>query len=90
MLYEVITNNARIGGKLDLSSTEQSRFTTKRVIRLEGAQIDGSVNLAGAALDGGGEPALSARSMVVGGNVDLVPAAGHRFEAIGEVRNNFV
>jgi len=78
-------NNARIGGKLDLSSTEQSRFTTKRVIRLEGAQIDGSVNLAGAALDGGGEPALSARSMVVGGNVDLVPAAGHRFEAIGEV-----
>ena len=35
-------------------------------------------------LDGRGEPALSARSAIVGGNVELEPAAGHRCEIIGE------
>lgn len=78
-------NNARIGGKLELSSTAQSRFSAAGVVRLEGAHIDGDVSFAGAELDGGGAPALSARSAVVGSNVDLRAAAGYRFEARGEV-----
>jgi len=78
-------NNARIGGKLDLSSTDQSRFSAAGIIRLDGAHIDGDVSLAGACLDGCGAPALSAGSITVGGNLDLRPAAGHRFHATGEV-----
>lgn len=78
-------NNARLGGKLDLSSTDSSRFTAAGIIRLDGARIDGDVSLAGALIDGRGAPALSARSATVGSNVDLGPAAGHRCEARGEV-----
>jgi hypothetical protein len=77
-------NNARIGGKLDLSSTNTSRFTAARTVRLDGAQIDGSICLKGALLDGHGAPALSARSAIVGSNVELEPAAGHRCEINGE------
>jgi hypothetical protein len=78
-------NNARIGGKLDLSSSDRSRFSATGTVRLDGARVDGDVSLAGALLDGCGAPALSARSIMVGSNVNLVPAAGHRFEANGEV-----
>ena len=78
-------NNARIGGKLDLSSTGQSRFTASHIVRLDGARIEGDVSLAGALLDGRGVPAFSGRSITVGSNVDLRPAFGHRFEATGEV-----
>ncbi|MEE4161400.1 MAG: hypothetical protein V2I25_02765 [Woeseiaceae bacterium] len=78
-------NNARIGGKLDLSSIEGSRFTAYHVVRLDGARIEGDVSLAGALLDGCGDAALSGQSIVVGSNVDLRPAHGHRFEAAGEV-----
>jgi hypothetical protein len=78
-------NNARIGGRLDLSSTDQSRFTAAGIIRLDGARVDGDLSLAGASLDGRGAPAVSGRSIMVGSNVDLRPACGHRFEAIGEV-----
>jgi len=77
--------NARIGGKLDMSSTDQSRFTAAGVVRLDGARIDGDVSLAGALLDGHGAPAVSARSIIVGSNVNLRPASGYRFEANGEV-----
>jgi hypothetical protein len=77
-------NNARVGGKLDLSSTGHSRFSTASLVRLDGAQVDGNITLCGARLDGGG-PALSARSAIVGGNIELLPVAGHRFESIGEV-----
>jgi len=78
-------NNARIGGRLVLCTTNGSRFSAAGTVRLDGAQVDGNITLAGALLDGRGEPALSARSMIVGGNVGLEPAAGHRCEAIGEV-----
>lgn len=78
-------NNARIGGRLDLSSTNRSRFTAACTIRLDGAQIDGSISLAGALLDGRGAPALSARSVIVGSNIEFKPAAGHRCEIYGEV-----
>ncbi len=78
-------NNARIGGKLSLSSTERSRFSASGTVRLDGARIEGDLSLSGALLDGCGEAALSARSATVGRNVDLNPAAGHRCEAIGEV-----
>jgi len=78
-------NNARIGGRLALCSSSSSRFTADGTIRLDGAQIEGDVTLAGARLDGRGEPALSARSAIVGGNVELTPAFGHRCEATGEV-----
>ena len=78
-------NNARVGGKLDLSSTEQSRFIACAAIRLDGAHIDGDVSFAGAQLDGCGDAAVTARSTTVGSNVDLRPAFGHRFDATGEV-----
>ena len=78
-------NNAHIGGKLDLSSTERSRFHAASLVRLDGARVDGTVALAGALIDGGGGPALSARSASIGSNVELVPAGGHRFESRGEI-----
>jgi hypothetical protein len=78
-------NNARIGGKLDLSSTERSRFTATATVRLDGARVEGGIFMSGALLDGDGEPALSARSIIVGSDVGLKPAAGYRFEASGEV-----
>lgn len=78
-------NNARIGGRLELSATGKSRFTATGTVRLDGARIDGSVSLDGALLDGCGAAALSARSIAVGGNVDLQTAHGHRCEAAGEV-----
>jgi hypothetical protein len=43
------------------------------------------VSFAGGLLDGSGDAALSARSIIVGGNVDLGSANGHRCEARGEV-----
>lgn len=78
-------SNARIGGRLVLSSTQASRFTTAGTLRFDGAQVDGSVTLAGALLDGRDQPAVSARSTIVGGNVSLEPAAGFRCEVFGEV-----
>ncbi|HNP36102.1 MAG TPA: hypothetical protein PKK10_09635 [Woeseiaceae bacterium] len=78
-------NNAHIGGKLDLSSNKGSRFSATGTIRLDGAHVDGDVSLAGALLDGRGEPALSARSINIGGNMRLKPAAGNRCEATGEI-----
>ncbi len=80
----VYLNNARLGGKLELSSTENSRFSATGTIRLDGARVEGSIRLGGALLDGG-VPALSARSVTVGGNIDLSPAGGYRFEANGSV-----
>jgi len=78
-------NHARVGGKLDLSSTKNSRFSANGTVRLDGARVDSDVSLLGARLDGRGDPALSARSAIVGGNVDLSPMAGQRSEAFGEV-----
>ena len=78
-------NNARVGGKLDLSSTARSRFTATGEIRLEGARIDGDLSFAGALLEGSGVPAVSARSVTVGSNVDLRSSCGQRFDARGEV-----
>lgn len=78
-------SNARISGKLLLSSTGTSRFQATGTVRLDGAQIEGDVSLAGAKLDGGGAAALSARAISAGNDVDLVTAAGHRFESHGEV-----
>ena len=78
-------NNARIGGRLILGSTHGGRFSAAGTVRLDGAQVEGDVTLDGALLDGRGESALSARSIIVGGNVSLEPAGGHRCEANGEV-----
>jgi uncharacterized protein YjbI with pentapeptide repeats len=78
-------SNARLGGKLNLSATDESRFSAVGTIMLDGVRVDGDVSLAGALLDGRGEPALSARAMTVGGNVDFGPAAGHRCDITGEV-----
>ena len=77
--------HAKIGGKLDLSSNRDSRFTAMGTIRLDGAKVGGDVSLAGAVLDGRGAAALSARSTIIGTNADLGPGAGHRFEARGDV-----
>ena len=77
--------NARIGGKLDLSSTARSRFSANGTIRFDSAQVDGEVSLVGARLDGRQDIALSGRSIIVGGNVDLSTAEGFRFDADGEV-----
>ena len=78
-------SNARVGGRLAVSSTAQSRSTMHGTVRLDGVRVDGDVCLDGAFVDGRGDTALNARSMIVGGNVDLGWGAGHRFEALGEV-----
>ena len=78
-------SNARIGGRLVLGSTPGSRFSAAGTVRLDGAQVDGNISVAGALLDGRDEAALSARSLIVGGNVSLEPAGGYRCEAFGEV-----
>jgi hypothetical protein len=81
----IYLKHARIGGKLDLSSTAISRFTATGTIQLDGAEVGGDLSLAGAKLDGCGAPAFCARSAVIGSNVELKVSAGHRFEANGEV-----
>jgi hypothetical protein len=78
-------SNARIGGRLAISSTAQARSTMNGTVRLDGSRVDGDVSLDGAFIDGRGDASLNARSMIVGGNVDLGGACGHRFEALGEV-----
>jgi hypothetical protein len=78
-------SNARIGGRLAVSATAQSRSTMHGIVRMDGARVDGDVCLDGALIDGRGDTALNARSMSVGGNVDLGWANGQRFEARGEV-----
>ncbi len=78
-------NHARVGGKLDLSSTATSRFTAVSTVRLDGAHVDSDVSLAGASLDGAGAAALSARAISVGNNVDLNSIGERRFEAVGEI-----
>ena len=81
----IYLNHARVGGRLDLSSTHNSRFSAAGTIRLDGAHVDGTVSAAGALLDGRGQAALSARSAIVGGNVRFGLAAGNRCEVSGEV-----
>ena len=78
-------SNARIGGRLVARSTTQARATMKGIVRLDGVRVDGDVGLEGALIDGRGDAAINARSMTVGGNVDLGWAGGCRFEALGEV-----
>jgi len=78
-------SNARIGGRLLLGSSPHARFVAHGAVTLDGARIEGDVSLAGARLDGQAGNALSARSVVVGGNFNLTPHGSERFEAYGEV-----
>lgn len=78
-------NNSRIGGQLLLRSSASSRFQSRGTVRLDGAKVEGNVSFEGALLDGAGDRALQAYSIVVGGNVLLDPAFGHRCETLGEV-----
>ncbi len=78
-------SNARIGGRLAIGSTAQARAAMNGIVRLDGARVEGDVCLEGAHVDGHGDTAVSARSMIVGGNVDFGWAGGYRFEALGEV-----
>ena len=78
-------NHAHIGGRLLLSATPNARFETSGSVRLDGTRIDSSVELHGALLRDCDETALSMRSAVIGGNVELRPGHGHRCEVHGEV-----
>jgi len=78
-------SNSRIGGQLLLRSSASSRFESRGTVRLDGARVEGNVSFEGALLDGAGDRALQAYSIVVGGNVVLDPAFGHRCETVGEV-----
>jgi hypothetical protein len=78
-------NHARIGGRLLMSATEQSRFECNGSIKLDGARIDGNTELHGARLRSDQQAALTARSAEFGGNVELLPAHGQRCEVSGEV-----
>ena len=78
-------NHARIGGRLLLSATSHARLETSGSVRLDGARIDGSVELHGALLQGRDGAAFSAQSATVGGNVELRPIHGYRCEVYGEV-----
>jgi hypothetical protein len=77
-------NHAHIGGRLLLSATPRSRFEANGGVRLDGARIDGRAELHGALLLANGQPALSARSSIFGGNLELLPGHGHRCEVHGE------
>lgn len=81
----VYLHHARIGGRLLLSATPLGRFQTRGSVRLDGARINGSVELHGALLQGCDQAALSARSANIGGNVELKLGQGHRCEVHGEV-----
>ena len=79
-------SNARIGGSLRLDASPRRRFVARGTVWLDGARITGNVRMNGASLDGIGAPCLSARSAVIGGNLDLVMSdADDRFEAQGEI-----
>ena len=78
-------NHARVGGRLLLSATPQGRFEANGGVSLDGAHIDGSVQLHGALLRDCDAAAFSARSAVVGGNMELLPGQGHRCEVHGEI-----
>ena len=78
-------NHARIGGRLLLSATSQGRFETGGSVRLDGARIGSSVELHGALLQDCCDPAFSARSALIGGNLELLPGHGHRCEVHGEI-----
>jgi hypothetical protein len=78
-------NHARIGGRLLMSASENSRFDCSGSIKLDGARIEGNTELHGARLQGDHQAALTARSAVFGGNLELLPAHGHRCEVSGEV-----
>ena len=81
----VYLNHAHIGGRLLLAATANARFETRGSVKLDGAHISSSVLLHGALLRDCEESALSARSAVIGGNMELLPAHGHRCEVQGEV-----
>lgn len=81
----VYLNHARVGGRLLLSATPNARFETGGSVRLDGAHIDSSVELHGALLRDCEEAALSARSAIIGGNVEMLPGQGYRCEVYGEV-----
>ncbi len=78
-------NHAHIGGRLLMSATPRSRFEACGSVRLDGARVDGSVELHGAQLRDCGDCALSARSATIGGNLELMPGQGYRCEVAGEV-----
>jgi hypothetical protein len=78
-------NHARIGGRLLMSATPQGRFETGGSVRLDGARIGSDVELHGALLQDCCDPALSARSAHIGGNLELMPGQGYRCEVFGEV-----
>jgi len=81
----VYLNHAHIGGRLRMSATPRGRFESRGSVSIDGARIDGKVELHGALLDDYEEPALSARSAIIGGNLELLPGQGHRCEVHGEV-----
>jgi len=81
----VYLNHAHIGGRLRMSATPRGRFESRGSVSFDGARIDGNVELHGALLDDYEEPALSARSAVIGGNLELLPGQGHRCEVYGEI-----
>src|SRR5262245_57806543 len=78
-------SNARVGGRLAISATAQVRSTMNGIVRLDGARVDGDVCIEGALIDGRGDAAVNARSMIVGGNVNFGWSGDCRFEALGEV-----
>lgn len=78
-------NHAHIGGRLVMSATPRGRFETSGSVRIDGARIDGNAELHGALLTSCDDDALSARSATFGGNLELLPGHGYRFEVYGEV-----
>lgn len=78
-------NHANIGGRLLLSATPNGRLEANGSVRLDGARIESNLELHGALLRDLDESALSVRSAIIGGNVELLPGHGHRCEVYGEV-----
>ena len=81
----IYLNHARIGGRLLMSATGQSRFVAERSVQLDGSRIGGVAEFNGARLQSSTLPALSARSAVLGSNLELCLGHGHRCEVFGEI-----
>jgi len=81
----IYLNGAELGGRLQLGPNAGKCFEATGTLRLEGARIQGDLILNGARLDGRGEPALDAHAATIGGDVNMLPALGRSFEALGEV-----
>lgn len=80
----LMLDRAKISGTMFLNDGDTGRFEARGIVRMLGAQITGSLDMAGAKLDGEGAPAISAVRLRVGGDA-FFNRGREPFEAKGPV-----